>query len=193
MCENMCESMFSHMSMCGIPSCLFGRVFPVSACPRPLLPAALPCNIAECSPLSPSHPLLLPSVALKGVYRRAREKIHFCAAWFSVAGAAGSSGPLVWSIRPSRVALALAQPWASLRVSHVLFPPHPAPPQCLGSVCVWVGDVGRAVGRGSSGLTGCAHGAVCPKASGLFSLGFEQYCPALFPGLRSVGAQSPWV
>lgn len=176
----------------GISSCLFGRVFPGSACPRPLLPIALLCIIAECTPFSLLPPLL-PSVALKCVYRRAREKIHFCAAWLSVAGAVGSSGPLVWSIRPSQGRSGAGSVLGFLACVSRLVPSSPSPPLCLGSVCVRVGDVGRAVGRGSSGLTDGAHRAGCPKASGLFLLGFEQYCPALLPGLSGVGAQSPWV
>lgn len=120
-------------------------------------------------PLPPSHLLLLPSVALKCVYRREDPFLRGLVLGCRCCGLPLASGLV--SFFPLRVSLALAQSWAFLRVSHILSSPNHAPPQCLGSVSVWVGDVGRVAGLwagGSSGLTDCAHRAVCRKASGLF-------------------------
>lgn len=169
------------------PVASLDRWFPVSACPCPLLPAASLCISAERTPLAASHLLLLPSVALKCVHRRAGEKIHFCAVWSRLpvqwAALGLWSGPFV----PLRVSLALAQPWAFLPASHILLPPSHAPPRCLGSEdqypCGWeMWADGPGYGQGVLRADRLCSQSCVSRSKRPFPLGFGQYCPALFPG-----------
>lgn len=104
----------------GISSCLLRQaVSSPRAQALSLLSATLPCIIAEsCLP----RPLqLLPSVALKYVYKRAQEKIYFCSVWFEIVGGVGSFWPLVSS------PLSLSWPlwlWPSLWLSFQKWDAH---------------------------------------------------------------------